>query len=313
VGRHLEALLRDGYVVVPGAIDDIACVDAARDVDTFKARNKSVLRRLEASDSAFSRVVNLHLAIASLSSLFTDSDAVAVCDAFFEAETVLYTSLYFERGSEQDLHRDSPLFVTRPAGKYLGVWAALENIDAENGPLVVVPGSHKLPDLDIQAMASRLYGDPQNAPATSEIGWVAYQSAVRQQSTERGLEPLEVHVARGDVVVWHPSLFHGGAEHHSDRRTRRSLVMHVTPLGVPVYHQDVFFDPSRAVSDRAPWTYYEHHGRQIAKFSEVDFAHLFKLHVGGLQRPDASALGRVKARLLSAPYRVLTQLRSPTM
>ena len=75
-------------------------------------------------------------------------------------ETALYTSLLFERGSQQKLHRDSPLFVTRPEGCYLGVWAALEDTDGENGPLLVVPGSHRLPPLDLHAMASELYGEP---------------------------------------------------------------------------------------------------------------------------------------------------------
>lgn len=80
------------------------------------------------------RVVNLHLVVDALATVFSANGALAVCDRFFDAETVLYTSLLLERGSEQALHRDSPAFVTRPEGKYLGVWAALEDIDAENGP-----------------------------------------------------------------------------------------------------------------------------------------------------------------------------------
>jgi hypothetical protein len=34
-----------------------------------------------------------------------------------------------------------------------------------------------------------------------------------------------------------------------------SLVMHTTPLGVPVYDHNVFFNPSRAFNDKAPWGY----------------------------------------------------------
>lgn len=301
----MDALLRDGYVVVPCALSDTTWSDATRDVEVFKARNRSVASRASDPAGRLSRVVNLHLAVPSLASVFSDNDALAVCDAFFEAETALYTSLYFERGSEQDLHRDSPLFVTRPAGRYLGVWAALEDIDRDNGPLMVVPGSHALPELDVEAMATELYGDASEAPAISDIGWETYQSAVRAQTLERSLEAVEVHVSRGDVIIWHPSLFHGGAPHRTDARTRRSLVMHVTPVGVPVYHQDVFFDPGKHVSDLPVWTYYEHHGRRIARLIEIDFAHEFQARVATLQRPDARWPERLRAYAVASAYRLL--------
>ena len=42
--------------------------------------------------------------------------------------------------------------------------------------------------------------------------------------------------------------------------------MHTTPVGVPVYHQDVFFAPSRPFPDKAGWSYREVEGRQIADF-----------------------------------------------
>jgi phytanoyl-CoA hydroxylase len=288
-----ETLLRDGFVVVPQAVSDDLCVTATADLDKFKSRNRRVIAPNLDSSDRLSRVVNLHLVIDSLASLFSTNGALAVCDAFFDGETVLYTSLYFERGSEQDLHRDSPLFVTKPEGKYLGVWVALEDVDGDNGPLMVVPKSHALPKIDVEAIGRDLYGDLDSAPAQEGQGWDAYQGAVKKQSEQHALAPIEVHVRRGDVIVWHPLLFHGGAAHHSTTRTRRSLVMHVTPMGVPVYHQDVFFNPGKDVPSQAAWDYYDHGGRKIAEFHEVDFAHQFQRRVDRLQRPDAGVSERV--------------------
>jgi phytanoyl-CoA hydroxylase len=290
---HLDTLLQEGYVVVPNALADDLCDAAISDLDKFKARNRRAVARNLDDNDRLHRVVNLHLVIDSLASLFSANAAIGVCDRFFDAETVLYTSLFFERGSEQDLHRDAPLFVTRPEGKYLGVWAALGDVDSENGPLVVVPKSHSLPMLDVGAMALELYGEPGNAPEVSDVGWSTYQNAVKEQSEAHALTPVEVHVRRGDVIVWHPLLFHGGAVHLSPSRTRQSLVMHVTPFGTPVYHQDVFFNPAKDVPDTAPWRYYEYGGRKIAKLGVVDFGHEYTLRVDSLHRPDAGVSERL--------------------
>src|SRR3954451_16412264 len=284
----LTDLQRDGFVVVPGAVSSELCDRAERDIDAFKVRNPKPVSKNADSEGRMNRIVNLHLVLDSLAELFSTNAALPVCDAFFETDTALYTSLYFERGSEQDLHRDSPAFVTRPSGKYLGVWAALEDVDADNGPLVVVPGSHLLPAIDVDAMARDLYGAPENAPASSDVGWETYQTTVKDQSESAGLAPIEVHVQRGDIIIWHPLLFHGGAPHHASRRTRRSLVMHVTPVGMPVYQQDVFFNPDKDVADVAQWRYLDDHGRKVAVFTAVDFGHEFTVPVDALRAGNAS-------------------------
>ena len=80
------------------------------------------------------RVVNLHLAVDAMTRLLTDNPAIDVCDRFLGEPTTLYTSLYYERGSEQSLHRDTPVFCTSPGERYMGVWTALDAVDESNGP-----------------------------------------------------------------------------------------------------------------------------------------------------------------------------------
>jgi ectoine hydroxylase-related dioxygenase (phytanoyl-CoA dioxygenase family) len=230
------------------------------------------------------RVVNLHLAIKELADLFaTNAPALAICDDFLGAETALYTSLYFERGSEQTLHRDTPYFCTKPRGKYLGLWLALDDVDEDNGPLRLVPKSHLLPPLDLNAMRIEVFGGGPIPPISQE-GWNRYQSEVQHQCDERGMKPIDVHVSRGDAIIWHPETFHGGAPHNVKRRSRRSLVAHVTPIGVPVYHMDVFFDSERRVSDHASWSYLSHgNGRKIAEFDRIDFGHEYTIELKKLR------------------------------
>ena len=48
----------------------------------------------------------------------------------------------------------------------------------------------------------------------------------------------------------------------------------ITPVGVPVYHQRAFFNPNAPFDTKAPWTYREVEGRQIADFRHgVSFGH----------------------------------------
>jgi phytanoyl-CoA hydroxylase len=301
---HLDALNEEGFAVVEAAVPSGLCSAANAEIDEFKLRNRTAVARNLDPAGRMHRVVNLHLVATALASLFSDNRALDVCDQFFDAETALYTSLLFERGSEQELHRDSPLFVTRPEGRYLGVWVALEDTDHDNGPLLVVAGSHRLPPLDLHAMATKLYGDPANAPADDGAGWDTYQGAVRAQVAEAGLTPREVHVQAGDVIIWHPLLVHGGAHQRARHRTRRSLVIHVTPRGMPVYHQDVFFNPAMDVPAVAQHKYYVHGGRSIPAAGSVDFAHEYRVSTAHLYHPGDGAKRRLEVTARRMKHRL---------
>jgi phytanoyl-CoA hydroxylase len=275
-----EQLMEEGYTVIPQALHPSLCQKALEAVDKFKRENKEAVTPNADSFGHLHRVVNTHLAIEEFVDAFTKChEALAVADRYFGRPTTLYTTLYYERGSEQPLHRDTPYFCTKPADQYLGLWLALDDVDEGNGPLRVVPGSHRLPPIDVEALAREIFPDPNDIPSLSEEGWIRYQAEVKRLSDEAGLTAKDVHVRRGDVIIWHPSMFHGGAPHHEKSRSRRSLVMHVTPEGVPVYHIDVFYRPSKPVSDRASWAYYRRRDRKIANFNEIDFGHKYTLPV----------------------------------
>src|SRR5436190_6087719 len=285
---------RDGYVVVTESVTAEVCDAAAEGVEAFKERNRRVIARNVDGANRMYRVVDLHAVVESLQLLFTDNAALALCDRFFGEETALHSSLFFERGSEQELHRDSPSNSTRPEGRCMEAWVAIEDVDAHNGPLVVVPGSHRLPALDIVQMATDLYGSPDAAPRHDHDGWYAYQRAAQAQCEEYGLAPVEQHVHKGDTIVWHPLLLHGGAPQRSASRTRRSIVFNVTPPYTAVYGQDVFFDPERCVEGTVSKAYTECHGRKVPGPVQVDFAHEFAVRATMLHRPDGDLAGWIR-------------------
>ncbi|MBU6143331.1 MAG: phytanoyl-CoA dioxygenase family protein [Betaproteobacteria bacterium] len=60
-------------------------------------------------------------------------------------DPVVFGSLNFERGTEQEAHIDAIFFWPEPSYSIAGCWVALEDISVEAGPLFYVPQSHKWP------------------------------------------------------------------------------------------------------------------------------------------------------------------------
>jgi hypothetical protein len=275
ITNHLNELKSSGFTVIkttPQYLDEVL---VARDqVQRFIADHQTIFFKHQDRDGHYPRLVNLHLAVSYLRTLFSRSlVSIGVQDGFFGAESSVYTSLYYERGSAQPLHRDSPYFCTVPELRYLGVWVALEPADSVNGCLSVVRGSHLLPEIDRSRLALSKFAALRDVPRASDDLWNSYQASVLDQCTKLGLEQEQIVVSTGDTVIWHPQLVHGGSTIKDIRRTRHSLVMHVTPVGVPVYQMDVFFNLSREVSGAPSWGYLEHDHRKFAAHGIIDIGH----------------------------------------
>ena len=55
---------------------------------------------------------------------------------------------------------------------------------------------------------------------------------IHEFSAERGLKTERFMAKKGDVLIWHGDLMHGGAKIVDPSLTRKSLVAHFMPLGV---------------------------------------------------------------------------------
>lgn len=108
---YARNFLEQGYVVLPASLPDSLCDEA---VDSFHGSaevNPQLFRSHLDAHGHYPRIVNLHLVIPTLLRLFTENKAaLTVQDFLFGAETTLYISLFYERGSAQDLYRDTPYF-----------------------------------------------------------------------------------------------------------------------------------------------------------------------------------------------------------
>ncbi len=280
-------VVEKGYTVIPAAVPLDTCRAMIATFRAYEQENDTLFAPSRNAQGHYPRIVNLHNAIPDLAFLFTrNARLLATLDTLFGAPVSLYTSLFYEVGSQQPLHRDTPVFATRPEYLYFGVTVYLEETDDENGCLEVLEGGHNMPELDREAMAIRRYGSLEAVPNLDNDIWVEYQNAVVAGGSQQGLTRRKLHVKAGDTLIWHPQLPHGGTPIRDHARTRFSLVMHVTPEGVPVYHQNVFFAPSKPMPESAPWGYYDVDGRKLADHGGgVSFGHERNYHRDQFIRP----------------------------
>ncbi len=271
----LEVVIR-GYTVIKAAVQPETCRGAIAAFRRFEAANEEIFAANRNQLGHYPRIVNLHCAIPELAALFSRTTLLlAVQDVLFGVSVALYTSLFYETGSQQPLHRDSPVFCTRPEYLYFGTTIYLEPAGDQNGCLEVMEYGHTIPEVDREAMALRRYNSLENIPPLDGEAWNEYQSRVVAEGRRRGLAVKELHVEAGDALIWHPQLPHGGTPIKDPSRTRFSLVMHTTPVGVPVYHQQAFFSPSRPFAEQAAWGYREENGRKVADFRHgISFGHV---------------------------------------
>jgi hypothetical protein len=75
----------------------------------------------------------------------TNPAALAALEALYGRRAIPFQTLNFCRGTEQAFHSDAVHFSSVPERFLCAVWIAFEDIDADNGPLVYYPGSHRLP------------------------------------------------------------------------------------------------------------------------------------------------------------------------
>jgi phytanoyl-CoA hydroxylase len=274
VKKHALDVVLKGYTVIEGGVSPELCRDTISAFRQFEQANEAIFVENRV-DGHYPRIVNLHLVMRELLPLFTRNTIwLQVQDVLFGAPASLYTSLFYETGSQQPIHRDTPVFCTRPEYLYFGTTVYLEEADDDNGCLEVMEFGHTLKEPDREAMALRRFGSLDEIPPLDNNAWVEYQDAVVQQGRESGLSIKRLHVKAGDSLIWHPQLPHGGSPILDKSRTRFSLVMHNTPVGVPVYHQDVFFNPNKAYPEIAPWGYFDFEGRMIADHRHgISFAH----------------------------------------
>ena len=142
-------------------------------------------------------------------------------------QTMFYFKPAGARG--QELHQDNFYLRVKP-GTCLAAWLAVDDVDADNGGMKVVPGSH------LGEVAC-----PQKADS-------AVSFTTDYVPVPDGMEAVHCDMKAGDVLFFNGSLIHGSTPNTSQDRFRRSLIAHYVPRHSqelsPWYKSPLAFDGS---------------------------------------------------------------------
>lgn len=179
------------------------------------------------------RYLNPHKKAAAFCRILKHPDLLSWIRLLTDREPRALQTITSHKGSQQAVHSDSIHMTTYPLGYLTAAWIAFEDIHPDSGPLVYHPGSHRLPYVfsnDVGIGERDL----------KDIGYQSYQQKyepfIRQMIEEHHLQPAHFHARKGDVLVWHANLLHGGSTRRNLALTRKALVCHFYVKGVFLYH-----------------------------------------------------------------------------
>lgn len=210
--------------------------------DTLEAGRKWRDSGIEAGDplAQYPRMVHPHrfdersMAF-MLDSRLRDIMTAVLGDEPYCAQTMFYFKPPGARG--QALHQDQIYLQVQP-GTCLAAWLAVDDCDAANGCLQVVPGSHRLPLLC-------------EIPADTERSFTRTTIPVPQE-----MEVVDVVMKAGDVLFFHGNLIHGSEPNTTEDRFRRSLIGHYATGRAEAiarfYHPLLRFDGTEVPVDVSP-------------------------------------------------------------
>lgn len=164
----------------------------------------------------------------------------------FERPALAFQSLYFRWGTEQDMHQDTAYVVLRSPMELVGCWIALEDITPGSGELQYYVGSHRIPEFI-------WFGRGRSRPYEFEDDR-EFLHHVRAESERLGCPLVRFHPKKGDVLLWHADLVHGGSKRELLNVTRQSLVTHFCPLDVDPEWLDS--SPKSKKLEHAPGCFY---------------------------------------------------------
>ena len=267
------SMIKDGFVVLPEVISVDRCEHVVAEFNAFLARLGPDVENHKDAAGRLLRVVNFHLNAEKAAEVATSPTLMRTLDFLFGEEAAVYSSLYFEYGTQQPIHRDSPFFETFPRNFFFGVWVALEDISPDAGPLMYHPGAHRFecdPHSIYDTVVERMGGTATREELVSEALEQYYGEVIR--TTDVLGTPLRAPLRRGDVAICHPQLLHGGSPANDKALTRRSMVFHCTPASKQIYQQDVFF-AHRGAEPAPRYGFREFNGRKLALSGETAFQH----------------------------------------
>lgn len=203
-------------------IEDLVSRTECQDlIDQLQTRMAVELEDWEAGRAGAPRLQDGWRDLPAARSLALQPQVLDLLRHLYGREPFAFQTLNFPVGSEQTFHSDAVHFHAEPKGFMCGVWIPLADVEPDSGPLVYYPGSHRLPYLSAASLGltpAQVAAEP-HPQRFFEPGW-------HDDVARLGLEPQLFLPRRGQVLIWHANLLHGGSPVANRHARRWSQVVH---------------------------------------------------------------------------------------
>jgi ectoine hydroxylase-related dioxygenase (phytanoyl-CoA dioxygenase family) len=154
-------------------------------------------------------------------SLSLNPRILSILEQLYDRKPLPFQTLNFPKGTEQSIHVDTLHFNTEPFGLLCGVWIALEDVGADQGPLVFYPKSNKLPEMNFEHIDFNIMNKEAYAHA-----YGGHSKELEELMHEKGLRSQLGLMKKGQAIIWQANLIHGGSVQNDKNLTRHSQVTH---------------------------------------------------------------------------------------
>jgi hypothetical protein len=233
--KQLRFWVENGYVILKRAVEPTVLDEAWAG---YEAAIRDHVIELQpepagANDPYPGRFQDPHMKVPALCRVMRHPNILRWVELLLGREPAPFQTITCHKGSQQGVHSDSIHMTTYPLGYLAAAWVAFEDIHPDSGPLVYYPGSHRWPyifsndvgigETDYREHGYHPYGE-------------RYEPRIRKVIEERRAEPHYFHARKGDTLIWHANLLHGGSKRHDLKYSRRALVSHYFARGAVCYH-----------------------------------------------------------------------------
>ena len=203
-----------GFVVVPGFFDKNTVKQMIDHYMAMRAEGPKpgdsggTLDQPDDPTHKYPRMINMHDWDTLTWQWALQTNLLNAVEELIDDTAVLrQTMIYFKPpgGRGQGLHQDQQYIAIDPL---IGVWVALDESDAAVGQMTVVPGSHKLGLLQVEA-------------ADTSVSFTSVQATMPEGAQEVGVD-----MQPGDALFFHGKTIHGSYMNVTAKRWRRSFICH---------------------------------------------------------------------------------------
>jgi ectoine hydroxylase-related dioxygenase (phytanoyl-CoA dioxygenase family) len=163
----------------------------------------------------------------ALRAICTTQELAHVLDTLTGEPMGVHLNLTGWQSTQRNWHQDGYLNPAGVGDYYAAVWMALGDVHPDSGVFEYVPGSHRWHRLTHEKIATVV--------DTSDPLWPQYTEAiltdlVDDEITARDAEVKRYAPRRGDVLVWHPRLYHRGTAPVVEHAYRPALIAHFSGI-----------------------------------------------------------------------------------